>query len=202
MAGDERHSWWQTLPGILTATAGLLTAVTGLYIAISQNSGDDAGTTDPRAVTEAFESRQRERASRPPAGGTAAENKAGLPPAAPDGGGAGAMKPWAESEAALTMRDGSQNTVRAESLSNCISVHHSITLATGQEVAFERMRALEVAKSDASSTVKPRATVVVTLLDGRTLNGTIDAGCGWFGYNDIGRLDFNVDQLRRVDFQR
>jgi serine/threonine-protein kinase len=172
-----------------------------LYIAVIQNSGDE-GAVDPPVVTEAFESRQRERPSRPPAGGTAPENKAGLPPAPLAGGGAGAMKPWAESEAMLTMTDGSQNTVRAESLSNCISVHHSITLATGQEVAFERMRALDVVKSDSSSTVKPRATIVVTLLDGRTLNGTMDAGCGWFGYNDIGRLDFNVDQLRRVDFQR
>lgn len=28
------HSWWQTLPGILTATAGIITAVTGLLVVL------------------------------------------------------------------------------------------------------------------------------------------------------------------------
>jgi hypothetical protein len=33
----QPHSWWQTLPGVLTAIAGTLTAVTGLIVAISQS---------------------------------------------------------------------------------------------------------------------------------------------------------------------
>jgi hypothetical protein len=32
----SKGSWWQTLPGILTATAGLLTAIAGLVVALSQ----------------------------------------------------------------------------------------------------------------------------------------------------------------------
>jgi hypothetical protein len=64
------------------------------------------------------------------------------------------------------------------------------------------MRSLEVVRADASGTPNARATILVTLLDGRTVNGSINAGCGWFGYNDIGRFDFDVERLRRVDFKR
>ncbi|MDB6061638.1 MAG: hypothetical protein JWM78_1741 [Verrucomicrobiaceae bacterium] len=32
----NKTSWWQTLPGILTAAAGIITAVTGLIIALNQ----------------------------------------------------------------------------------------------------------------------------------------------------------------------
>ncbi|HEV2664793.1 MAG TPA: hypothetical protein VG324_07775, partial [Blastocatellia bacterium] len=30
------QSWWQTLPGILTAVAGIITAATGLIVALTQ----------------------------------------------------------------------------------------------------------------------------------------------------------------------
>jgi hypothetical protein len=32
----ERHAWWQTAPGLLTAAAGIITAVTGLVVALNQ----------------------------------------------------------------------------------------------------------------------------------------------------------------------
>jgi hypothetical protein len=38
------HSWWQTLPGILTATAGIITAVTGLLVVLY-----NAGVFQPAA---------------------------------------------------------------------------------------------------------------------------------------------------------
>lgn len=34
---QEKQSWWQTLPGILTATAGVITAVTGFLLAVNQS---------------------------------------------------------------------------------------------------------------------------------------------------------------------
>jgi hypothetical protein len=35
MADEPKsHGWWQTVPGMLTATAGIITAVTGLIIAL------------------------------------------------------------------------------------------------------------------------------------------------------------------------
>lgn len=44
------HSWWQTLPGILTATAGIITAVTGLLVVlynagVFQPGGKDSSPT-------------------------------------------------------------------------------------------------------------------------------------------------------------
>jgi hypothetical protein len=198
---DRRQSWWQTLPGVLTAVAGVLTAVTGLYIAVVQNREDEAKTSPP-AVAEAPARSAAPASSEPVPAGAPRESKAALPPPSGEGGRSDALKPWSESDAVLTMTDGSRNTVRAESLSNYISVSHSITLTNGQGVPFERMRSLEVVRSDATGSPNARATIVVTLLDGRTINGTMDAGCGWFGFNDIGRFDFNVDRLRRVEFGR
>ena len=32
----KAQSWWQTLPGILTASAGIITAITGLILAVNQ----------------------------------------------------------------------------------------------------------------------------------------------------------------------
>lgn len=34
---EEKQSWWQTLPGILTAVAGVITAITGFFLAINQS---------------------------------------------------------------------------------------------------------------------------------------------------------------------
>jgi hypothetical protein len=34
--GPQSKGWWQTVPGILTATAGIITAVTGLIVALHQ----------------------------------------------------------------------------------------------------------------------------------------------------------------------
>lgn len=37
MAGDEKPgSWWQTVPGVLTAIAGIIGAVSGLIVALHQ----------------------------------------------------------------------------------------------------------------------------------------------------------------------
>lgn len=184
MATDGgRHSFWQTLPGILTAIAGVLTAVTGLYLAIVQNRGNDATSASPPAAAAAAAAPQ-------------------TPPVSQTDASTATPKSWAESDAVLTMTDGSQNTVRAASLSNCISVNHTVTLANGQQIPFERIRTLDVVRSDTTGTPNALATIVVTLLDGKTIKGSMDAGCGWFGYNDIGRFDFNVDRLRRVEFTR
>jgi hypothetical protein len=37
MAEEQRaQGWWQTVPGILTATAGIITAIAGLIVALHQ----------------------------------------------------------------------------------------------------------------------------------------------------------------------
>jgi len=45
--GNGKKSFWQTLPGMLTAAAGLITAITGLIVAVQQlrSSDSEAGGT-------------------------------------------------------------------------------------------------------------------------------------------------------------
>jgi len=53
----SERSWWQTLPGILTATAGIITAITGLIVAIQQfmvpptRSNAEAGKQSPTPIS-------------------------------------------------------------------------------------------------------------------------------------------------------
>ena len=47
---SNRQSWWQTLPGILTAVAGVLTAVTGLVVALNEAGVFDGKTSGPEIV--------------------------------------------------------------------------------------------------------------------------------------------------------
>lgn len=56
MANDERPSsasWWQTLPGMLTAVAGVITAVAGLVIALNQAGVLGGGGESASAGAEA-----------------------------------------------------------------------------------------------------------------------------------------------------
>lgn len=47
--GDKgKTSWWQTVPGILTATAAIITAVAGLIVTLHQ-AGMLGGKNDPPA---------------------------------------------------------------------------------------------------------------------------------------------------------
>ena len=46
-AQTDSKSWWQTLPGVLTALAALVTAVSGLLIAVHQTGWLDRTKLDP-----------------------------------------------------------------------------------------------------------------------------------------------------------
>ena len=51
---DKAHSWWLTLPGVLTAVAGLITAITGLLVGLNQAGllgGHDSTATATSAPT-------------------------------------------------------------------------------------------------------------------------------------------------------
>jgi hypothetical protein len=51
-ADAGNRSWWQTLPGILTAIAALLSAITGLIVAVRQlRSDNDGSPAAPAAAT-------------------------------------------------------------------------------------------------------------------------------------------------------
>jgi hypothetical protein len=181
MSHSERpESWWRTLPGVLTGIAAVITAVTGLAVAVLQSrpSGSD-----------------RER--------VASDTSTGIPIAtdsvhSKDSGRGG----WSNAQAVVTTRDGSITRLRAETFSNCISVGHSLTLDSGQDVPFERMRSFEVLNVDPRGAPNARARLRFTLVDGASLEGSVAADCDLFGYNDVGRYTTYYQDLERVDFVR
>jgi hypothetical protein len=47
----KSSSWWQTLPGILTATAGIITAISGLLVVLYQSPFFKSAPENPRVTT-------------------------------------------------------------------------------------------------------------------------------------------------------
>ena len=104
------QSWWHTLPGILTGAAAAITAVTGLLAILVQQGvigGKDKSASPSRVEAPAPSGPQR--MSNVPASDPTTHSKESL-------------KAWAETEAIITARDGTTTTIRADTLSNCISV--------------------------------------------------------------------------------
>lgn len=177
------NSWWQTLPGILTGVAAVVTAVSGLVGLLFQQGvlGRKAESAAPVA----------EQAKVQPA--PAATQGA---PATPAG------KSWAEAVASITLRGGQVTRVPASTFRHCISVGEDLTLDSGQAVPFEKMRGFDVARADAPGTAGGKASLVIHLLDGSELKGTMDAHCDLFGTNDLGRFSTTFDKLQGVRFER
>src|SRR5215469_5515424 len=48
---SDSKSWWQTLPGVLTAVAALVTAITGLLVAVHQTGWFDHRNRDQAQTT-------------------------------------------------------------------------------------------------------------------------------------------------------
>lgn len=182
---DTPHTihWWQTLPGVLTALAGVITAVSGLVALLYQN-----GVLGHKADAAATAATQA-------SAGASVSASAIAPAHSPP-------KPWSEATAVVIGRDGSQTRLRADSLSNCISAGHDLTLISGQSVPFERMASFEVQRADDHTSPSPRAYLLITLLEGAAVSGAIEANCDLFGYNNLGRFTTYFDQVRQVRFER
>lgn len=65
-----------------------------------------------------------------------------------------------------------------------------------------RMRALEVVRADEHTVPNASAQVVVELLDGTRVEGTVPAVCDLFGYNDVGRFSVLFSRLASIRFER
>jgi len=187
-------SWWRTVPGMLTAAAGTITAVTGLIVALQQSgmlgSGDKSrqqSKVEARADASATAPTPSQAPPTPSA--TAVETSV---PAKPDS----APRPWSESAAVITSTDGVSTVVNAESLGNCISSSKELTLSSGQSIGFEKIRAFEFTRDN----IKP--TLVISLLNGKTVQGTMSMGCELVGNNDLGRFNLAFEKVRRVEFKR
>jgi hypothetical protein len=182
-------SWWQTLPGVLTAIAGLITAVAGLLVVLLQTGVlHRRGDPPPRPGTDSVQLVPSPRGAQGPSTVTATRS------AAP--------RSWQDADVILTGMDGTTTVLRAPSFRYCISVGQSLTLNGSQEIYFEQMRSVEVLRADPVGAPSGTAVVRITLMDGRALEGRVDAVCGLFGYNDLGRYDVAIQSLRRIEFRR
>jgi hypothetical protein len=197
-------SWWQTLPGALTALAGVITAVSGPIALLYQNGvlghrGEATAATQPSAGAS-VSTPPLAPSHTPPLAPSHTPPQA-LPEATPQAA-PPAQKPWSEATAVVVGRDGRETRLRAESFSNCISVGHDLTLTSGQTVLFERMASFEVQRADDHTNPKPKAHLRITLLNGTAVPGVVEANCDLFGYNDLGRFTAYFDQIRMVRFER
>jgi len=183
-------SWWQTLPGILTAIAAVITAVSGLVALLFQN-GVLGGKTDPRGGDQTNAQVAARLTAAPPNTAASAAHAVAKP----------AARPWPDAEAVLVSRDGTITRVRANSFSNCISVDHQISLDSGQSIPFEQLSSIEVIHADDHTAPNPKAKLTLTLPGGTQVSGTVDAACDLFGYNDLGRFSIYFDRLQSVRFE-
>ena len=180
-------SWWQTLPGFLTALATILTAITGLAALLFQNGvfggkGDVAVRAQPSPQHYASSVQASERTS-------------------PVASRAEPTKSWSDATAVVANQDGTTTRLRAASLSNCISVAHDIQLEAGQSIPFEKMSGIEVLQADDHTSPSPKAKLEVKLLDGTVVSGTVEANCDLFGYNSLGRFATYYDRIRSIHFE-
>lgn len=184
-------SWWQTLPGILTALAAIITALSG-FVALLFQHGVLGAKSGPKA--EAAAQIVPNVAASPVA--VKPGPAASVPQAAQSN-----KRPWSEAEAVLLSREGKTTRVRADSFSNCISANHELALDGDQAIPFEKMASIDVLQADDNFTPNAKAKLKVTLLDGAELSGSVAADCDLFGYNSLGRFTTYYHRLRSVRFE-
>jgi hypothetical protein len=184
---SKDKSWWQTLPGILTAIAAILTALTGLFVALNQIG---IVGTPKKAISN---SPVNQRATQPAEQGGQGPSATSIE-----------LKPWSESSAVIYSQDGTKTSVRAETLCYTGSFNHELDLKNGQSIPFEKIKFFEVLKVDDPNAPNSHANITITLLTGDKISGDIGAYYGedLFGYNDIGRYVITLQKLKRIEFER
>ena len=185
MTEERRTSWWQTLPGILTATATVITAVTGLVVVLAQLgvfSGDVKPPASDAAQTQAAK---------------ASESKAADPAVTTTAG----DRPFRDSKAYIALKDGSTLTLDASTFRNCISVGEGMNV-NSLDYRFDQMRSIEVLEANSPLAPGAQATVRLSLRDGKVVDGKTQANCGMFGYSGENRSrDLNFNEIKRIDFR-
>jgi hypothetical protein len=187
---DTGKGFWQTVPGMITAVAALITAIGGVLGILVQSGVIGGGDDDASLVTT------------PAAGDTPAPGKGDGgtsegPPTDPTG--ESALVPWAEATATLVRNDGTRTTVKAATVTIACEAEN-LTFENGQRLSLERVRNV---RFDAIYYENSSADGVVTLLDGRRLTDPIHTwNCPVSGTSDLGALDVDLEEIRRIEFHR
>lgn len=186
---EADKSFWQTLPGIITAIAALITALGGLLGILIQNdvialgqAGDSSGQTSTTSTS----------AGDGTSGG--ASEKASSPGTAGSG-----LVAWSQAAAALVRKDGSSALVKAATVGLACNPG-TLEFENGQRMSLELVRTIEF---DAIYTENASADGTVTLLDGQQLTDPIHTwNCPVSGKNELGAVEIALDDIDRIEFQR
>ena len=184
---ETGKSFWHTVPGLITAVAALITALTGLGAFLVHNGiiggASEAGTPAVVAST--------------PNGGESNPSRSDAPPTATTD--ASALIPWPKATATLVRKDGSSATVKAPTVGLACGTEE-LQFENGQRVRLDLVRSIEF---DAIYVENSSADGTVTLLDGRKLTDPIHTwNCPIMGTNDLGRLEIQLRDIKRIDFDR
>ena len=186
---QKSAGFWTTVPGILTGLAGLVTAITGLTLGLFQygvlgSKHGDVGkpvtsvTSSQGTITAA--SSGQERSTNP----------------LPDPTRQGASK----ATVVITARDGTITTVFANSFRQTAQYDEQLHLLSGQSVAFDNIKSIEVVKVYAQ-----HADIQIALVNDRVIDASLGAGSSIYGFggeNDLGGFSIAVDRLKRIVFRR
>jgi hypothetical protein len=183
---ETGKGFWHTAPGMITAVAALITALGGVLAVLVQNDvigGPRGGANEVVAST--------------PGAGDAGQAAAGVPPTQSVQG--PSITPWATATATLVRRDGSRATVKAPTVGlSCTT--ETLEFKNGQRVSMDLVRSI---RFDAVYFENGSADGVVTLLDGRELADPIHTwNCPITGSNELGSLEIQLRDIRRIDFHR
>ena len=178
-------SFWQTVPGVITAIAALITAVGGVLGILLQNGmfdGASEGRTEVVADT-----------SEPGDGHDGSEIKTTRP------ADASALIPWVSATATLVRKDQTTVTVKAPTVGLACATEN-LTLKNGQRISLDLVRSIQF---DAVYTENASADGIVMLLDGRELTDPIHTwNCPVTGRNELGTVEIQLNDIKRIDFQR
>jgi hypothetical protein len=183
---EDEKSFWQTVPGILTALAALVTALAGLLGILVQSGVIGGGTEGSDGAAQT--------AVDPTAEGPQEATSGSSTPAD-----ASTLVPWEKTTATFVLEDGRTMTVRAPTVGIACNTE-VVELENGQRI---ELRLVSSIRFDAIYTESSSADALVTLLDGRRLDEPVHTwNCPVTGTNDLGPVQVELDEIRQIEFER
>ena len=198
-AGDKdgkTSAFWTTLPGTLTCIAAVVTAITGLTLGLLQYGVFGSKQGEPGKPATSVTSTQA--ASTAPQGASTPASSAQVPVANPVSKPAEKSPPRAT--VVVTASDGTTTTLFAENFRQTAHYDAQLHLRSGQAVAFDNIKSIDVVKIYAQ-----HADIRIALVDDMVINASLGAGSSIYGFggeNELGTFGITVDRLKRVVFRR
>jgi hypothetical protein len=173
----------------LTGAGALITAVAGLILGLYQYGALGSKHASPAKAEAAVETGPGAKPSAPGEIGSTATSPAATAAGEP-----------ASSQAmtAFTATDGTVTSVFPDSLHEIRQYDKSLHLLSGQNVAFDRIKRIDVV-----AVFEESAKVRLMLTNNQTLEASLPAGSstlGFHGENELGAFEIRLEKLRQITF--